>query len=153
MVENKYCSLYVSDMHLIVMLIPYIEKELEKGSKIVTILENSLEDEINTFMDKINLGKSKKNNIKKIRWNKNLLSEEQIGEIRGKIVLVKGEMEFIDNVNRILNESNKIINCYKLDEFEQNSREVLENHEAILNTLGVRKISGMFQTNKMMGIK
>ena len=153
MVENKYCSLYVNDMHLIVMLIPYIEKELEKGSKIVTILENSLESEINTFLEKVNLGKNKKNNIKKIMWNKNLLSEEQIGEIREKIVLVKGERDFIENVNKVLRDDNKIINCYKLEEFEHNSREILENHEAILNTLGVRKISGMFQTNKMMGIK
>ena len=42
MVENGFaenvCSLYVNNMHLIVMLIPYIERELEKGRKIVTIL-------------------------------------------------------------------------------------------------------------------
>ena len=47
MVENveaqRYCSLYVNDMHLIVMLIPYIERELEKKEKIITILENDLD--------------------------------------------------------------------------------------------------------------
>lgn len=39
MVENveaqRYCSLYVNDMHLIVMLIPYIERELEKKRKLL----------------------------------------------------------------------------------------------------------------------
>ena len=40
-----------------------------------------------------------------------------------------------------------------LEEFETNSREILEKHDAILNTLGVKKISEMFKTNAKMGMK
>ena len=155
MVENveaqRYCSLYVNDMHLIVMLIPYIERELEKKEKIITILENDLENEIDTIVKKVNLGREKKNKIKRINWKKNLLSKEQIGEIKGETILIKGSYEFIQSVNEVLNtEDNRVIDCYDIDTFEQNSRTILEQHNAILNTSGIRKISDMFQINKTL---
>ena len=155
MVENveaqRYCSLYVNDMHLIVMLIPYIEKELEKKEKIITILENDLENEIDTIVKKVNLGREKKKKIKRINWKKNLLSKEQIGEIKGETILIKGSYEFIQSVNEVLKtEDNRVIDCYDIDTFEQNSRTILEQHNAILNTSGIRKISDMFQINKTL---
>lgn len=155
MVENveaqRYCSLYVNDMHLIVMLIPYIERELEKKEKIITILENDLENEIDTIVKKVNLGREKKNKIKRINWKKNLLSKEQIGEIKGETILIKGSYEFIQSVNEVLKtEDNIVIDCYDIDTFEQNSRIILEQHNAILNTSGIRKISDMFQINKTL---
>lgn len=155
MVENveaqRYCSLYVNDMHLIVMLIPYIERELEKKEKIITILENDLENEIDTIVKKVNLGMEKKNKIKRINWKKNLLSKEQIGEIKGETILIKGSYEFIRSVNEVLKtEDNRVIDCYDIDTFEQNSRTILEQHNAILNTSGIRKISDMFQINKTL---
>ena len=151
MVENKYCSLYVNNMHLIVMLIPYIENELE--NEIVTILEDGLRDEIDTFISKVNLGKIKKKKLRNINWDKCLLSNEQIGEIHGKTILVKGNYCFIKNVNKIICDDNRVINCVMMDEFEENSREILENHGSILNTMGVKKISEMFQMNKLMNGK
>lgn len=155
MVENveaqRYCSLYVNDMHLIVMLIPYIERELEKKEKIITILENDLENEIDTIVKKVNLGSEKKKKIKRINWKKNLLSKEQIGEIKGETILIKGSYEFIQSVNEVLKtEDNRVIDCYDIDTFEQNSRTILEQHNAILNTSGIRKISDMFQINKTL---
>ena len=155
MVENveaqRYCSLYVNDMHLIVMLIPYIERELETKEKIITILENDLENEIDTIVKKVNLGREKKNKIKRINWKKNLLSKEQIGEIKGETILIKGSYEFIQSVNEVLKtEDNRVIDCYDIDTFEQNSRTILEQHNAILNTSGIRKISDMFQINKTL---
>lgn len=155
MVENveaqRYCSLYVNDMHLIVMLIPYIERELEKKEKIITILENDLENEIDTIVKKVNLGREKKNKIKRINWKKNLLSKEQIGEIKGETILIKGSYEFIQSVNEVLKtEDNRVIDCYDIDTFEQNSRTILEQHNAILNTSGIREISDMFQINKTL---
>ena len=155
MVENneaqKYCGVYANDMHLIVMLITYIEKDLEKGNKITTILEDSLEKEVNFIVKKVNLGKSKKNKIKNIKWNKNLLSDEQIAEIRNKIIFVKGSNEFINNVNNsLIGKKNKIINCYDIETFEENSREILEEHSAILNTSGVRRIPEIFQVHKRL---
>ena len=91
MVENKkhdkICTLYVNQMHLIVMLIPYIEKELEKGNKIVTILENDLREEVGTLVNKVNLPRKKKKGLKAINWNKTRLSFEEIESIKDSVVL------------------------------------------------------------------
>lgn len=154
MVENinaeKICSLYVNNMHLIVMLIPYIEKELEKGNKIVTILENDLREEVGTLVNKVNLPRKKKKGLKAINWNKTRLSFEEIESIKDSVVLVNGSYDFIKDVNRILNDDNKkVINCFELGVFEENSREILENHYKILNTLGEKDISEMFHPNMM----
>ena len=154
MVENKkhdkICTLYVNQMHLIVMLIPYIEKELEKGNKIVTILENDLREEVGTLVNKVNLPRKKKKGLKAINWNKTRLSFEEIESIKDSVVLVNGSYDFIKDVNRILNADNKkVINCFELGVFEENSREILENHYKILNTLGEKDISEMFHPNMM----
>lgn len=149
MVENnKYCAICVNDMHLVVMLVPYIERELERGEKIVTILEKSLKDDVDTLTKKVNLGKSKKAKIKKINWNENTLTDEEIYNIKDKTVLIKGSYDFINKMNRSLNgDVNKVINCFELEIFEDNSREILQGHDFILNTVGCKKISDMFHAN------
>lgn len=79
------------------------------------------------------------------------MSKEQIGEIKGETILIKGSYEFIQSVNEVLKtEDNRVIDCYDIDTFEQNSRTILEQHNAILNTSGIRKISDMFQINKTL---
>ncbi len=42
---------------------------------------------------------------------------------------------------------NKVINCFELNIFEENSREILKCHDYILNTSGIKKISDMFHMN------
>ena len=143
--DNRYCAVCVNDMHLVVMLMPYIEKELEKGEKIVTIFEKSLKEKVDLFYTKVNLENSKKTKLKKIEWTENTASEEEIFNMKNKIVLVKGSYEYINKMNMCLNDKvNKVINCFELDIFEKNSREILKCHDYILNTLGVKKISDMF---------
>ena len=41
----------------------------------------------------------------------------------------------------------RVINCFEIKTFEKNSREILENHNKILNTLGEKNISEMFHKN------
>ncbi|MGN1330583.1 MAG: hypothetical protein ACI4VN_04530 [Clostridia bacterium] len=149
MVENnKYCAICVNDMHLVVMLVPYIERELERGEKIVTILEKSLKNDVDTLTKKVNLGKDKKAKIKKINWNENILTDEEIYNIKDKTVLIKGSYDFIKRINKLLNgDVKRVINCFELDIFEDNSREILQKHDFILNTVGCKKISEMFHTN------
>lgn len=152
MVENqsaeKVCSLYVNNMHLIVMLIPYIEKELENGRKIITILEDDLNEEVKTLINKVHLPKRKKEQLKRVNWRKNVLPFSKISDIKNKIVLVNGSYEFVKKVNEYISSSvHKVINCFEIKTFEENSREILEGHDKILNTLGERNISEMFHTN------
>ena len=52
---EKLCSFYVSDWHLVTMLLPYIHQELEKEANIVTILENGFEENIKIILSKLRL--------------------------------------------------------------------------------------------------
>lgn len=148
--EEKVCSLYVNEMHLVVMLMPYIEKNLEKNEKIITAFEKDLNNEINVLLDKTNLNEFKKDKIKKINWSAKKI--EDIRNIKNKInngiIIVNGCREYEEMVNDIINDSNiKIINCIKLEDFEKRANEILKKHNKILNTLGERDISEMFNIN------
>ena len=146
--DNRYCAVCVNDMQLVVMLMPYIEKELEKGETIVTIFEKSLKEETDLFYTKVNLEKSKKTKLKRIDWTENTASEKEILDIKNKTVIVKGSYDYINKVNKCLNDKvNKVINCFELNIFEENSREILKCHDYILNTSGIKKISDMFHMN------
>ena len=36
---KKICNFYMSDWHFTVMLLPYISTEINKGTKVITIIE------------------------------------------------------------------------------------------------------------------
>ena len=50
---EKLCSFYVSDWHLVTMLLPYINKEINENANIITILENNIEENIKTLIKKL----------------------------------------------------------------------------------------------------
>ena len=52
---TKLCSFYVSDWHLVTMLLPYISKKVNEEAKIATILEKDLKQNIVTLVEKLNL--------------------------------------------------------------------------------------------------
>ena len=160
---EKICSFYVSDWHLVTMLLPYINKKIEEKSKITTILEKDIENNIETLVEKLNLKKSEK--ILEINWKKQevkkysklaqILSKQIDNNATENIILVNGTKEYIDKVNKNLNKyiSNlkenktkiKIINFYEVLEFNYNITEILDEHDKILNTSGEKEIYEVFE--------
>lgn len=160
---EKICSFYVSDWHLVTMLLPYINKKIEEKSKITTILEKDIESNIETLVQKLNLKKSEK--ILEINWKKQevkkysklaqILSKQIDNNVTENIILVNGTKEYIDKVNKNLNKyiSNlkenktkiKIINFYEVLEFNYNITEILDEHDKILNTSGEKEIYEVFE--------
>ena len=65
---QKLCSFYVSDWHLVTMLLPYINCQIDANAKIITILENDIEENITTLIQKLNLKNEEK--ILEIDWKK-----------------------------------------------------------------------------------
>lgn len=148
--SDKICSLYVNEMHLVVMLMPYIEENLEKNEKIVTMFEKDLNGELNTLLDRTNFDNKKKDRIKKINWSEKRLDDiEKIKDgLENKIVIINGSREYEERVNNTIKGTNtKIINCIKLDDFENRAGEILSKHNKILNTLGEQKISDVFHVD------
>ena len=47
---EKVCGFYVSSMHLITMILPYIKNQIKKNIKFETILEYNLKDNINNVL-------------------------------------------------------------------------------------------------------
>ena len=57
---TKLCSFYVSDWHLVTMLLPYINKKINEQAQIATILENNVEENVKKLVEKLNLKNKEK---------------------------------------------------------------------------------------------
>ncbi len=158
---EKVCAFCVSEAHLSAMIIPYISKQLKNKNIIKTFLENNLEKNIEIILSKIILNGKNKKEIKKINWNKNNKKIEKdilLEKNNNKIIniLVYGKIEYIKKINNKLNlilnkkTNNKIriINCYLVDEVDNNIKQIVNEHEFLLNTSGIKKIEDVFEKNK-----
>ena len=165
---SKLCSFYVSDWHIVTMLLPYINNKINENFKIIPIFENSIKNNIDILVNKLNLKNKEK--ILNLNWNevdgikyinvKNLIKEYKEGEL---LIIVNGTKEYIEIVNKNIskylekNKNNlkiKIVNCYEVNEFNNNIQEILDKHDKILNTSGERKIEEIFEGyEKKMNIK
>lgn len=157
---EKLCSFYVSDWHLTTMILPYMNSKINEKVKIITILENEIEENVQTLVKKLNL-KNKKE-ILKINWKK-LKSEkyadiekrlkEELSEETQNIILVNGSKNYIkknnENIEKWFQKSKtvavKVINFFEVTEFNNDIMEILENHDKIFNTSGEREISEVFE--------
>ena len=161
---EKLCSFYVSDWHLVTMLLPYVNKQINEKANIITILEKNLEENIKTLIQKLNLKNEEK--ILNINWKK--ANGIKYSEIQNKmkelekeeklnIVFISGSKNYIDmvdkNITKFLKDNKnkykeiniKIINCFEVGEFNNNIQEILEMHDKILNTSGEKEICEVFE--------
>ena len=161
---EKICSFYVSDWHLVTMLLPYINKQINEKANIITVLEKDIQENIITLLNKLNLKNTEE--ILKINWKKtNGLKyselKKQMKKVDEKsklnIVFINGNKSYIDitnkNIEKILKEGNKkykevnikIINCFEVGDFNTNISNILSEHSKILNTSGEREICEVFE--------
>ena len=103
---EKLCSFYVSNWHLVTMLLPYINEKIEKNTKIITILENNIEENIKKLLERLNLKNKEK--ILKINW-KNFNSKKY------------------EEISEYLSEQNKNIENIIIKEENKNSKNVINN--------------------------
>lgn len=161
---EKLCSFYVNEWHLVTMILPYINKELNEKANIITILENDIEDNVKTLMSKLNLKNEKrileidwkgnkeiKYDILKEKFNQLLKEDENLD-----IIFVNGSKDYIDlvnyNISKIINENEtklknkeiKLVNCYEVTEFNNSIKDILDTHSKLLNTAGEKYIEEVF---------
>lgn len=157
---EKVCGFYVSDWHLVTMLLPYINSKIEENTKIATILEDEMEEKIKTLLEKLNL--KNKEEILNINW-KSLKSKKytdisktlkkQIEQNTKNIIIVNGSKEYIEknniNIEKWIKNANvkkiKIINFFEVTEFNSNIMGILDSHNKILNTSGEKEITDVFE--------
>lgn len=147
------CSFYASEWHLVTMLLPNIDRKINKGIKITTILEKDLKNNMETLLKKVNLENSDK--ILNIGWNKRKL--ENIKELveNNDCIIISGTVEYIRNAHELIKESidkNKsitVIDCYDINECEPEIKNILDEHERVLNTSGEKEKEEYVTTIKM----
>ena len=170
---EKICSFYVSDWHLVTMLLPYINKKINEKANIITILEKDIDKNVETLINKLNLKNREKilnlnwkktNGIKYSEVKKNI--NKEILEDKLNIIFINGKKSYMDmvnkNIDKLLSENSKkykeinikIINCFEVGDFNMNILDILSEHSKILNTSGEKAINEVFdgyeeKTNNM----
>lgn len=151
---KKICNFYVSDWHLAVMLLPYINKEINKGTKITTVFQNNMRNNIETLVRKLNLKNEKE--ILQIDWNtkNNSILERYVKEnLSGgeeNLFIINGDKEYVEKSNEKVieyigkNKTKKnfikIVDCYEVEQNEEKMYNIIKMHDCVLNTLGEHNI-------------
>ena len=162
---NKICGFYISSMHLVAMILPYLKEQLIKGVNIETLFEYNLNENISTILSNLIIDEKEKQKILNINWNDTRIKKyadiekklKYLVENRKEIdIIISGNQKYINETNKMLNkffkkynyENINIINCYEVTEFDDNIRDILDNHRYILNTSGIHKIEDIFEDYK-----
>ena len=126
---EKSCCFYVSDFHLEMILVPYINKKIEENITILT--EKNLKDSLEVVISKMNLKEQDKQKILQLEWG----GEEKIKENSNVIII--GSNEYIQEKNREIEKSNpiSIVDCYNFEENNQ-INDISNKYKNSLNTLG-----------------
>lgn len=152
---TKLCSFYVSDWHLVTMLLPYLNRKINEQAKIATILEKSMKENVITLVEKLNL--KNKDNIINLNWEKTEKGNNvfrNLTEEKEEIIIINGTKEFIEAKNKKLEQylqthhikqKVKIINCYEVIALDGEISSILDEHDKILNTSGEKEITEIFQ--------
>ena len=148
--KERICSFYASDFHLEMILLPYINKEIERNKRVFIITEENLEDSIKILMAKINLDENRKKKILDLDWNNNYIEileliKEKMKDNEDICVIINGKEKFIEDVNDIINQEDgqnnvTIIDCYKIDDIKNHMQDIIIKHSINLNTSGIQKI-------------
>lgn len=162
---KKVCGFNISSIHFSMMILPYINKELEQEKSVITILEGNLEKNIKQVLSKITINDESKEKILNINWKdtdirkfhiEKILKKELTEEKNNLDIIVYGSEKYInfvnDNIIKYIEKNNKIIkkkyikiiNCYTVNDFNENIREILDTHDIMFNTSGEHKIEEIF---------
>lgn len=137
-VENKIdklCCFYVSDYHLEMILVPYINKKIKENIVIKT--EKNLKNTVEILISKMNLNKESKEKILSLGWD---------GKVNKKIedrsnVIIIGNKNYIENINEQIQKNNikevTVIDCYNFEDIKNKMDKIKNNYRQNLNTIGL----------------
>lgn len=148
--EEKICLFFASDYHFEMISLPYINESLKKNKDVVIMTENDLENSVNKVISSINLNEEEKNRLNKIDWKNdelNKFKEVKNADKDGKelLIFVKGRENYINNMNKnIENWTNlknvEIVDCYDINEVQNNAGEIAKQYDNVLFSSGVEKM-------------
>ncbi len=144
--KKKLCCFYVNDIHLITMLLPYINERINEGTEVITMMETDMSKSAKKVIEEIQGKKSK--SLLEIDWESKSLSYLYECDIKDKLILISGTEEFIKETNKIVanrNESCMILNCFEIIQGSEKLQEILDAHDKVVNTTGERNAEEVFE--------
>lgn len=148
--KEKLCLFFASDYHFEMISLPYINENLKKDKNIIVVTENNLKETVNKLLSNINLTEEEKDKIKRIDWENNDLNKfKQIKkankENKETIIFVKGKENYINNINKNIEnwlniEEMKVIDCYDINEVQDNVSDIVVKYGKLLSTSGIEKL-------------
>ena len=141
-VENnkieKLCCFYVSDFHLEMILLPYINKKIEENIIIKT--ERDLKDTVEILVSKMNLNRENKEKILSLGWNG---KENKKIEDKSNVIII-GNKKYIEDINNQIRQTNiknvNIIDCYNFEDIKEDMDNIMNSYSQNLNTTGIENI-------------
>ena len=134
--KKKFCSFYVSEYHLLTILLPYIDEQIKNNQNLEVVLEEDMIDSVKKYIKRNE--RYNTNKIIKLDWKKAKKDDFKIKE-DVDVAIIIGKEEFIKKVNYI-NEENvtlkEFVNCYNIETLS-NLNEVVKEHSFVLKTSGL----------------
>lgn len=150
--KEKTCLFFASDYHFEMITLPYITKKLQENKEIVIMTENNLDKTIKKVVSRIDLNKETEDKVLELDWksdDSNKLEElKNIEDNKDILIFIKGKEDYIKKVNRDIKqitESKKleIIDCFDVNNLEDNLSDIAGNYSNILNTTGITQIKNV----------
>ena len=148
--KEKLCLFFASDYHFEMISLPYINEKLKQNKNVIIITENDLNNTVDKLLSNINLNKEDKERITKINWENNDLNkfkEIKKANEEGKetVIFVKGKENYIENINKNIEnwikvEDTKVVNCYDINEVQNNVSNIAKKYNKILSTSGIENL-------------
>ena len=130
--KEKLCCFFVSEFHLEMILLPYINEKIKENEDITILTEIKLQDTVEILISKMNLEEENKQKILELGWNGE-------NELKGNSnIIIIGSQEYIEKENKNIENINTstIVDCYNFEEIKNNLESVTKNYKKSLNTLG-----------------
>lgn len=148
--QERLCLFFASDYHFEMISLPYINEKLKKDNNVIIMTENDLDITVDKLLSRVNLTQNEKDRITKIGWKNDDVSkfkEIKNANANGKetVILVKGKENYINSVNKNIENwininNTKIIDCYDINEVYEDVSNIAKNYNKILSTSGVEKL-------------
>lgn len=137
MSNQKFCNFYVSENHLLTVLMPYIDEKIKAKKELIVFSQKDISSDVKKYLKQVKVFEGESEKILNLSWKKckKEISEEFINK---DIAIVIGGEDFINKINDSIDKNSnfyEIINCYNIEEIK-NLREICEKYSGILNTTG-----------------
>lgn len=130
MKNPKTCSFFVSNTHLLTIILPYINEKMNEGKNVNVISQTDLSEDVKKYLKSVK--KFNEESLKMLSWkNKN---EENFD---ADVALVIGDEKFIRSIN--IDNIEDVVECYKIESIDI-VKDIIEEYDYYLRTDGKLKI-------------